>query len=311
MPNRRMAEARRTIEFRGRRVVIQLMGLWATPASTRSGLSRLSAFTQDLDCEAAPIFLLGAGWRTGSTLLQRMVNAVPGTLIWGEPYSEGAIVQRLSESVKFLDESHGRFHGTTLEPGRLPSEDEWTATMAPSLDNLVQAYRALLDRLFQDPAASRGCARWGVKEVVWDLDCIHLLNTLYPAAKFVLLVREPQAQWRSYRPETWRPWFYRWPDKPIGGPHAFGAMWRDLVSDFLAADRLLDNATIVRYEDLRSEAHLERLRVFLGLETPLRLNLSRVGSSGGHKLFSPRIPAWERALIDRLTRSGRTHLGYL
>ncbi|MBW1744549.1 MAG: glycosyltransferase, partial [Deltaproteobacteria bacterium] len=32
----------------------------------------------------APIFVFAAAWRTGSTLLQRILNAAPGILIWGE-----------------------------------------------------------------------------------------------------------------------------------------------------------------------------------------------------------------------------------
>lgn len=43
--------------------------------------------------EPAPIFLLSAGWRSGSTLLQRLIMSDARVLIWGEPYDECGLVQ--------------------------------------------------------------------------------------------------------------------------------------------------------------------------------------------------------------------------
>lgn len=43
-----------------------------------------------LDCEN-PVFILSAGWRSGSTLLHRMIMADEKVMIWGEPYAHSNI----------------------------------------------------------------------------------------------------------------------------------------------------------------------------------------------------------------------------
>ena len=45
---------------------------------------------------AAPIFLLSAGWRSGSTLLQRLIMSDKHVLIWGEPYDECGAIQAMA-----------------------------------------------------------------------------------------------------------------------------------------------------------------------------------------------------------------------
>jgi hypothetical protein len=306
-----MTRPKFAIEFRTRQLGLRLLRMFDPEASTRAGIERLGSVAASPKPDARPIFVLGAGWRTGSTLVQRMINAVPGVLIWGEPYHEGALVQRLAESLSFLDPTNGSWDSWVLADGAaLPSEDEWVALLTPPLESLVGGYRAMLDRLFQHPAQQQGCSRWGVKEVIWNRDCIDLLRLLYPDSRIVLLVRDPLHQWYSYRPETARPWFFRWPDQPIGTPFSFGRMWQRLVTDFVEADRSFSNVTLVKYEDLRKPEKLENLSKFLDLPEVLRSDLSRVGSSRESRFFTTDVPAWENALIRRLTAKGRSHLDY-
>lgn len=294
-----------------RRVVNRTRERLAPRACSIAAAERLAGVARDVPSTDSPIFVLGSGWRTGSTLLQRMLNSTPGTLIWGEPYSEGALVQRLAEGLAFLDPAHGRFNGLELpDDGQLPTPDVWTANLTPPLGHLVEAHRAMLDRLYKFPAGEHGCDRWGVKEVVWGRDVIHLLALLYPESRFLLLVRDPLIQWRSYRPRTRHPWFYRWPETPIGTPVSFGRLWAHLVRDFVMAADELPQATIVRYEDLADQQELDRLTGFLGLDAPLRADAPRVGSSRDHRLFSDAIPAWERAVIRRITSTYAAKVGY-
>ena len=296
-------------DLRSRQLANHVLLKLSRPAGVGAACRRLSADLTAPADDDSPIFLLGSGWRTGSTLLQRMLNATPKTLIWGEPYSEGAIVQRLAESIAFLDPDDGRFHGRILPDGAdLPDEDEWTANLTPPLPWLALAQRAMLDQLFKEPARLHGAERWGIKEVVWGRDVIDLLALLYPAARFVLLVRDPVAQWRSYRPQLRRPWFYRWPESPVGSPVGFGRLWDRLVQDFLSTAADLPRATLVRYEDLGDPAELERLTEFLALDVPLRSGLARVGSSPRSAAEMP--PQWETALIRRITRNRAEPMGY-
>lgn len=302
---------RHSVHFRSRQLKHLLQRPFLQPGSSRAAIHSLIEDAASSGPDDAPIFVLGAGWRTGSTLVQRMLNAQPGVLIWGEPFGEGAILQRLAESLAFLDPEHGRFYGRILpDDGELPTEDDWIANLIPPLQHLLPAHRALLDRLFRVPAASHGCSRWGIKEVVWGRDVIDLLAALYPASRFVLLVRNPVDQWRSYRPHTVRhPWFYRWPESPIGSPLSFGTMWNRLVCEYAAADSEVPQATLVRYEDLSSQKELDRLSAFLDLPVPLRV-VSRVGSSVG-KINYRDVPRWERSLLRRLTAQGAELVRYV
>ena len=44
----------------------------------------------------SPIFILSAGWRSGSTLLQRLILSAKEVVIWGEPFDKSGIVKNLS-----------------------------------------------------------------------------------------------------------------------------------------------------------------------------------------------------------------------
>jgi Sulfotransferase family len=299
-------------EFRARQLVNRVRVRLSGNASTSAALARLRRDGGLGPYGSRPIFVLGGGWRTGSTLLQRMLNQTGDLLIWGEPYSEGAIVQRLAESLTFLDPQRGRFHGRILpDDGALPPPDVWTANLTPPVVHLIAAQRAMLDRLFALPAQQHGCSRWGIKEVVWGRDVVDLLSLLYPDARFLLLVRDPLAQWRSYRPKTRRPWYFRWPDAPVGSPFSFGRLWDRLAHDFLAADAEVPQATLVRYEDLKDPAELARLTDFLELREPLRPDAPEVGSSRERAFFTDALPAWEKIAIRRLTASGAQMIGYV
>src|SRR6266487_3786669 len=43
-----------------------------------------------------PIFLFGAGWRCGSTWVQRLLMSSGQALIWGEPFDRSCILQTMS-----------------------------------------------------------------------------------------------------------------------------------------------------------------------------------------------------------------------
>jgi len=47
-----------------------------------------------------PVFVLAAGWRSGSTLLQRML--MPECFIWGEPYGHSGMLQSLADPLRCM-----------------------------------------------------------------------------------------------------------------------------------------------------------------------------------------------------------------
>ena len=62
----------------------------------------LQGLSEALDSDAPenrPVFVLAAGWRSGSTLLQRLVMSSGETLVWGEPYDRACYVQDLARSL--------------------------------------------------------------------------------------------------------------------------------------------------------------------------------------------------------------------
>lgn len=256
-----------------------------------------------------PIFLLSAGWRSGSTLLQRLIMSDSRVLLWGEPYDECGIVQTLAETIRpfrpgwppddyFLDRS---------KAGRLSGE--WIANLFPSLAALRSAHLAFFREAFALPAQAAGASRWGLKEVRLTAEHAHYLKWLYPGARFVLLYRNPLEAYRSYC-RYGRNWYDVWPDKPVFTPLAFGRHWRELTQGFLRDAPKLD-AMVVRYEELvkGSGDLLGRLESYLDITIDRNVLGSKVGSSerGGEQAWVSRL---EKSILRRAVAPVAEELGY-
>src|SRR6185312_12863121 len=64
------------------------------PGRLRDLCAKLSPHVRS--CDVSPIFLLSAGWRSGSTLLQRMImEKNHDILMWGEPFDHASIFDRM------------------------------------------------------------------------------------------------------------------------------------------------------------------------------------------------------------------------
>jgi hypothetical protein len=144
-----------------------------------------------MPCEC-PVNVLSAG-RSGSTLLQKLLNTHEELTIWGE--HEGflnglatawsAVMQ--SEWIK-AETASGEW---LLANERPLNADRWTAWDGSfSKANFQKEIKELLDRLFVlGVPESR---RWGFKEIRYQkIEVVELLLTLYPGAQFILLLRNP------------------------------------------------------------------------------------------------------------------------
>src|ERR671916_2027700 len=117
----RLRSIQTSSELRSRRLYHRVREMLGPRPTAAAAISRLRREGGVGPADVSPTFVLGAGWRTGSTLMQRMLNQTGELLVWGEPYSEGAIAQRLVESLAFLDPEAGRFHGQVLpDDGQVP-----------------------------------------------------------------------------------------------------------------------------------------------------------------------------------------------
>ena len=256
----------------------------------------------------APIFLLSAGWRSGSTLLQRLIMSDPRVLIWGEPYDECGLIQALADSMKAFRPAWPPkeyfYDGTP--PNQL--EGEWIANLFPSLEDWRRGQRALFDAMFAQPAQRAGAARWGIKEVRLTAEHCAYLRWLYPNAKFVFLYRHPLEAYRSYC-RYGRGWYDTYPDRPVFTPSQFGAHWRKLMEGFLRDAQALD-ALLVKYEDLVGGLlSLDEVDSYLGISVDRRVLERNVGSSerGGEKVH---VNALERWLLRREVGPVAAQLAY-
>lgn len=233
------------------------------------------------DDGARPVLVCGTAWRSGSTLVQRLV-ASGGVAMWGEPLTRVGLWPALAEGLRSVTAVWPE-RASIDEEGRRRAwsdpTDSWMATVSPTPEDLLHALRSLTERLYAEPARSAGFGRWGLKEVRFGRDEIELLWRIHPGMRVVIVRRPVEDGYRSYRAQ---PWFYdRWPDQ-VTGPTGYARVWRrvDRAARELADD---ERVLVVEHTDLRSEPEptLRRLDSHLDIECDRGALDSVVGSSVG------------------------------
>lgn len=257
-----------------------------------------------------PVFLLSAGWRSGSTLLQRLVMSGSEVMMWGEPYPHCDYIRNLAQSLSVFrgDQPPDQFFikpAAEAMAGDIPI-DKWIACLYPDPGDLIRAHRAFFRTLYAAPALERGYRRWGLKEVVLGAEHAAYLKWLFPGARFLFLYRDPYAAYRSYR--SFGDWYFRWPTDPVFTAARFGWVWRKLVEGFLA-NQAATGGILVKYEDLvQGKVLLQQLSDYV--ETPMRPEVldSRVTGRKAASLDPiPRLELWQlRRSVEPLART----LGY-
>ena len=255
----------------------------------------------------APIFILAAGWRSGSTLLQRLVMSSGQTLIWGEPYANCDYPGLLARSLRIFTADYPTAEWF-IGPGdrrRAELSEEWIANLYPNMPDLIGAHRRFFLRLYAEPAVARGYVRWGLKEVRLTIADAGYLRLLFPHGRFLFLYRSPYTAWRSYR--IWRSWYFRWPDQPIFTPREFGVLWRSLVQGYVDGAQSV-GGMLVKYEDLAGgQRDLEALGRHLSLELNPGVLDSRVEGRG---VDPDPVPDAELRILRRAVAPLAGLLGY-
>lgn len=201
-----------------------------------------------------PVFVLAAGWRSGSTLLQRLLCSSGEILIWGEPYGRAGLIPAMTRSALALRDDWPNAGHFTTDMTRL--QDKWIANLFPPAAAIKRSFQAQLDALLAEPARQQGFARFGMKEVRLQGMDARFLNWVHPDARFVFLVRNPWDAWSSCKGADW---YLSWPDKKISSAAQYATHWRRTVESFLRWTG--NNAILLRYEDLtHPEFDLEAVR---------------------------------------------------
>lgn len=253
----------------------------------------------------SPIFILSAGWRSGSTLLQRLIMSKEQILVWGEPYSHAGMIDSLSETIKSFTKTWPLDNWFVSEYDTHNLSNLWVANLYPDVKYLHQASLDYMSALFEQPAKKLGFEFWGIKDVRLTIDHAHYLQWLYPNAKFLFLYRNPYKAYMSYR--SARDWYKKWPDKPIFTPRSFAEHWRELVSGYINGHKEV-NGMLIKYEDLtNSKLDICALKKYLSIDIDPEVLYTKLGSS---KVKPHEIPNFELRQIKKIVDPLASKLGY-
>lgn len=147
----------------------------------------------------SPIFLLGTH-RSGTTLLQRIINCSEDTVIWGE---HGGFLSQIAEAYFFNFEDKtilhnipnhiNPFHTPQATVRQLKNSKLWPAWCNWYSQKEVQdIFRSFIENFFNPPNLKKNVS-WGFKEIKYGQGCrtLEMLSDLYADAKFVFIIRNP------------------------------------------------------------------------------------------------------------------------
>jgi len=260
--------------------------------------------------DAAPVFIFSAGWRSGSTLMQRLVMSSGEIAVWGEPLGDAALVARLGQSLSAITKGWPpeSFFDSGQELAGLA--DDWIANLTPQMRYLKSAHAALLREWLGSSAQTAfGIQRWGLKEVRLTIDHARYLKWLLPDSRFIFVCRNPFHAFRSWKGNRWHS---TWPGYYHNSALAYGRHWRLLMDGFLEGHADVDGL-LVRFEDLVSGAvDVDRIARHIQVE---RLNpdvlKQKVGTPKGAVADKKAEISWlDRAAINATCGALFGKLGY-
>lgn len=257
------------------------------------------------DCDDDPVFVLAAGWRSGSTMLQRMI--MRSCFIWGEPFGHATPIDSLADPIRCFTERWPESHHFHLGEDTDTLSKRFIANLYPSISDLLRAHQSFFCRLFAEPARRNGAMRWGLKEVRLDCDHAFYLRWLFPRARFLFLIRNPYDAWRSYAARAaqgWE-WYHRWPTDPVTVSR-FAAHWRRLVTSFIEDHHRVDGL-IVRYEAL-ARGEYPGAEEYLGFS--LAATAGRMNPSDGGPAPLGELAAADRIVLENELGSLASSMGY-
>jgi Sulfotransferase family len=230
-----------------------------------------------------PIFIFGQA-RSGTTLLQRLINSTNVALVYGEHLG---ILAGIAESYfEFFGHSELKrfcaaiadpeYRARTLRDLRNP-KFFCAGSNGFGADHVAGAYRSFLLTLINPFNAG---PRWGFKEVRYCAGrdfVVPLLISLFPKSQFVFTIRAPFAQVGSVLTTGW--WKY--------SPEEAANRWVEQARAMLQYCREFPkNSVLARYEDLVQPDERAIRELFSWLDLPylkeqssILLRLGKVGAT--------------------------------
>jgi len=159
---------------------------------------------------SAPIFLLSSG-RSGSTLLQRILNSYDDVIIWGE--HRGLLAPVADAYFQLLEHPWNRTFMPSLSRSSTPPWSDvlewkdgaqwqaWLNWVSPA--DIDGCFRSFVESLFRHPEQPADMT-WGFKEIRYGGHdrVVEFLSRLFPDARFVFLARNGlntvESQLRSF-----------------------------------------------------------------------------------------------------------------
>lgn len=145
--------------------------------------------TDDLPEDVAPLVVLAAGQRCGSTLVQRLLCSHPRVRIWGEHVGALRPLLSVRQRLRLWTDAHGLAGRNELDSSGYQG---FIANLTPDRDDVDAACVAFVERLFATPARDTGRPIWGFKEVRYGLGDVLALRQLFPRMRAVLVLRDPR-----------------------------------------------------------------------------------------------------------------------
>ena len=222
--------------------------------------------------EAFPIFLLGSG-RSGTTLLQKILNSADDVMIWGE---HGGFLKKIARAYfhhienpqvnRKIFQENPVAKDPSLDFNRLLLTDiRYCWTNWYGRQEVASNFASLIESFFHPPGMEK--RHWGFKEIRYGGGdrTIEMLAELFPNARFVFIARDPVDVIASQAALGW------------GARTSLGSGWKQLAEAWAAQNRGLlefqranqERTHFVRFESLISKdsGAVDDLFEWLGFET--------------------------------------------
>lgn len=205
-------------------------------------------------------FVFGATGRSGTTLLQRLLNSSKQIMVFGE---DAYLARQLPEALFNLALNLVSVGDDALADRRrfMNGEDFWIPRLYPDLhkyfEHSLRSFYSTVGFVAEAAVVQQGVKKWGIK--LPDPAGMRTLMSLLPEARFIFVYRDIFDVARSYKARGWTGELERMKD--------LGETWRANIEDNLPiqSSRVLK----IKYEDLvvNQNSWVECLEEFAGVSS--------------------------------------------